>query len=64
VSSLGIGEAKALGLLFRYSGNVARMGEKRNAYRILVKKPEGQRPVRRPRRKLVENIKRDLREIG
>jgi hypothetical protein len=40
------------------------MGEKRNAYRILVGKPEGNRPLGRPRRRWVDNIKVDLREIG
>jgi hypothetical protein len=39
-------------------------GEKRNARRILVGKPEGKRPLGRPRRKWVDNIKMDLREIG
>jgi hypothetical protein len=39
-------------------------GEKRNAYRTLVGKPEGKRPLGRPRRGLVDNIKMDLREIG
>jgi hypothetical protein len=39
-------------------------GEKRNAYRILVGKPEGKTPLGRPRRRRVENIKMDLREIG
>jgi hypothetical protein len=38
------------------------MGEKRNAYRILVGEPEGKRPLGRPRRKWVDNIKMDLRE--
>jgi hypothetical protein len=38
-------------------------GEKRTAYRILVGKPEGERPLGRPRRRLVDNIKMDLREI-
>jgi hypothetical protein len=40
------------------------MGETRNAYRILVGKPEGKRLLGRPRRKWVDNIKMDLREIG
>jgi hypothetical protein len=40
------------------------MGEKKNAYRILVGKPEARRPLGRPRRRWVDNIKMDLREIG
>jgi hypothetical protein len=48
----------------RWEGHVARMGEKRNAYRILVGKPEGKRPLERPIRKWVDNIKMDLREMG
>jgi hypothetical protein len=40
------------------------MGEKRNAYRILVRNPEGKRPLGRPRRRWVDNIKMDLRETG
>jgi hypothetical protein len=40
------------------------MGEARNAYRILVGKPEGKRPLGRPRRRWVDNIKMDLRERG
>jgi hypothetical protein len=40
------------------------MGEKRNAYRLLVGKPEGKRPLEKPRRRRVDNIKTDLLEIG
>jgi hypothetical protein len=40
------------------------MREKRNAYRILVENPEGNRPLGRPRRRWVDNIKMDLRDIG
>jgi hypothetical protein len=47
----------------RWEGHVARMGEKRNAYRILVGKPERKSPLGRSRRRWVENIKMDLRDI-
>jgi hypothetical protein len=40
------------------------MGEKRNVYRLLVGKPEGKRPLGRPRRRCIDNIKIDLLEIG
>jgi hypothetical protein len=40
------------------------MGEKRNVYRLLVGKPEGMRPLGRPRRRWINNIKKDLLEIG
>jgi hypothetical protein len=40
------------------------MGDKRNAYKILVGKPEGKKPVRRHRHRWVDNIKMDLREVG
>jgi hypothetical protein len=48
----------------RLAGHVARMGEKRNAYRLLVGKPEGKRPLGRPRRRWVHNIRIDLGEAG
>jgi hypothetical protein len=47
----------------RWAGHVARMGEKRNVCRILVDKPEGKRPLGRPRSRWVNNTKMDLREI-
>jgi hypothetical protein len=46
------------------AGHVAQMGEKRNAYRILVEKPEGKRTLGRRRHRWEDNIKMDLREIG
>jgi hypothetical protein len=48
----------------RWAGHVARMGEKRNAYRLLVAKPEGRRPLRRPRRRWLDNIRMNLVEVG
>jgi hypothetical protein len=48
----------------RWAGHVARMRQNRNAYRILVGMPEGKRPLGRPRRRWLDNIKMDLREIG
>jgi hypothetical protein len=48
----------------RWAGHVARMGEKWNVYRLLVGKPEGKRPLGRPRRRWMDNIKMDLLEIG
>jgi hypothetical protein len=43
----------------RLAEHVARMGEKRNVYRLLVGKPEGKRPLGRPRRRWIDNIKMD-----
>jgi hypothetical protein len=48
----------------RWMGHVARMGEKRKVYRLLVRKPEGKRPLGRPRRRRIYNIKMDSLEIG
>jgi hypothetical protein len=47
-----------------WAGHVARKGEKRDACRILVGRPEGRRPLGRPRRRWEDNIKRDLQEVG
>jgi hypothetical protein len=48
----------------RWAGHVARMGEGRGAYRILVGRPEGRRSLGRPRRRWEDNIKMDLQEVG
>jgi hypothetical protein len=48
----------------RWAGHVARMGKKRNAYRLLVGKQEGKIPLGRLRRKWVDNIRMDLGEVG
>ena len=47
----------------RWAGHVARMEQSRNVYRVLVGKPEGKRPIERPRRRWEDNIKMDLREV-
>jgi len=47
----------------RWAGNVARMGERRGMYRVLVGKPEGKRPLGRPTRRWEDNIKMDLQEV-
>jgi hypothetical protein len=47
----------------RWVGHVARIGEKRNGYRIWVGKPEGKQPLGRPRRRWMNTNKMDLREI-
>ena len=48
----------------RWARHVARMGEERGVYRVLVGKPEGKRPLGRPRRRWVDNIKMELQEVG
>jgi hypothetical protein len=48
----------------RWAGRVALLGQKRNAYGVLVGKPEGKRPVGRPRHRWENNFKMDLGEIG
>ena len=48
----------------RWAGHVARMGEKRGVYRVLVGQLEGRRPLGRPRRRWVDNIRMDLQEVG
>ena len=48
----------------RWAGHVARMGEERVVYRVFVGKLEGKRPMGRPRRRCVDNIRMDLQEVG
>jgi hypothetical protein len=64
----GLGEMEQDGKDFigtsRRAGHVARMGEGRKVYRVLVGKPEGKRPLGRPRRRWEVGVKMDLREIG
>ena len=48
----------------RWAGHVARMGEERGVHRVLVGKPDGKRPLKRPRRRWKDNIKTDLQEVG
>ena len=48
----------------RWAGHVARMGEERGVYRVLVGKPEGKRPLGWPRHRWVDNIRVDLQEVG
>jgi hypothetical protein len=50
--------------IMKWEGHVARMGEGKGAYRILVGRPEGRRPFGRPRRRWLDNIKIDLQQVG
>ena len=50
--------------IMRWAGHVARRGEGKGVHRVLVGKPEGKRPMGRPRRRWEDNIKMDLREVG
>jgi hypothetical protein len=48
----------------RWAGHVTHMGEERNVYRVLIGKPEGKRPLGRPRRRWEDGIRIDLRKVG
>ena len=48
----------------KWAGHVGHMGEERGVYRVLVGKTEGRRPLGRPRRRWVDNIRTDLQEVG
>jgi hypothetical protein len=51
-------------IIMRWAGHVARMGERRGVYRVLIGKPEGKRPLVRPRRRWDDNIKMDLQKVA
>jgi len=51
-------------LTMRWAGHVAHMVEERGVYRVLVGKPEGRRPLGKPRRRWVDNIRMNLQEVG
>ena len=55
---------RSLDVRSRWVGHVARMGEERGVYRVLVGKPEEKEPLNRPRRRWVDNIRMDLQEVG
>ena len=50
--------------IMRWAGHVARMGKERGVYRVLVGKPEGRRPLGRPRLRWVDNVRMDLQVVG
>ena len=50
--------------IMRWAGHVALMGEERGVYRVLMGKPEGKRPLGKPRRRWEDNIRMDLQEVG
>jgi hypothetical protein len=51
-------------IIMKLTGHVARMGDRRDAYRVLVGRPDGKRPLGKPRRRREDNIKMDLQEVG
>ena len=51
-------------IIMIFNGHVERLGEEREVYRVLVGKPKGNRPLGRPRRRWVDNIRMDLQEVG
>jgi hypothetical protein len=60
----GTGQHLFLYYLYKWAGHVARMGDGTGAYRILVRRPEGRRPIGRPRHMWEDNIKMDLQVVG
>ena len=50
--------------IIRWAGHVARMGERRGVYRVLVGKPEGEKPLGKPRRRWEDGMEMDLQEVG
>ena len=64
LSLLGLCNSSGILKLMSLAGYVARMGEERGVYRVLLGKPGGKRPLGRPRRRWVDNIRMDLQEVG
>jgi len=69
VNVAGDGNRKSICILhcprrMRWAGHVAHMGEERGVYRVLLGKPEGMRPLGRPRLRWVDNIRMDIQEVG
>ena len=67
LSAYGVVRTEILYMYFRrmrWAGHVARMGQGRGVHRVLVGKPEGKRPLGRPRHRWEDNIKMDLKEVG
>jgi hypothetical protein len=60
----GLKQGDALSGRMRWAGHEARMGEERGVHRVLVGKPEGKRPLGRPRSRCEDNIKMDVQEVG
>jgi hypothetical protein len=58
-----VGEMVLKSREIRWAGHVARMGDRRGAYRVFIARPEGKKPLGRPRRRWENNIKKDLKDV-
>ena len=65
LQAIGLAELRVIkSRRMRWAGHVAHMGEEKRVFRVLVGKPEGRRPLGRPRRRWMDNIRMDLQEVG
>ena len=62
--NISLFKMSVISLGMRWAGHVACMGEERRMYKVLLGKPEGRRPLGRPRHRWVDNIRMDLQEVG